>query len=244
MPHVRRTSPRISYGRRMRPTVRERHHRVFLFWIKVGRLDDHCIHRKAVPSFDLQEFRSAKLVVFQGRRFVFVNHANKFSIRAVEASLSRRIHIAPDIDEMSKGRTEVCPVRAFGSCKLSQTSAIELYAIKLRRDVAVFGRRKVNETICFVDTFERTHFPITSRQLANQLAISAVVIEMSPTAPLALPNERAVLQPRWMSNHSDPRSTRIVDEVVGLSISRIRDIEIEKGLLAVLSLEDNLLAVA
>ena len=124
-----------------------------------------------------------------------------------------------------------------------QTTAVELDAITVRRDVAVLGRSEIDETIRFVHTFDRAHFPLAVSDLSQQFAVGGVVIEMLPAVALAGPDERSVFQPDRLFVDRNPRFRSFMNDVCRLAIARIGEVHVEKRLFAVLRLVNNFLAV-
>ena len=109
---IRGTTPGISDLRRVRPTIGERHHRILLLGIEVGRLDHHRFHYKAVARFHLQQFRLPKSVLPERLDFVLFDDAHQLAVGVVQTRLRRRVHITPEIYEEIVCRTENESMRA------------------------------------------------------------------------------------------------------------------------------------
>ena len=99
MPHVSDAAPAILDRRRVRSAVGEFQHRISFCGIKVGRLDHHRFHLKAVAGLHLQQLACTELVLLQCVYLVFGDDAHEFAINVVEARLRWRVYIAPVVYE-------------------------------------------------------------------------------------------------------------------------------------------------
>src|SRR6266478_6735241 len=83
---------------------------------------------------------------------------------------------------------------SFRAGKAVKTSTVDFDRVLMIRNEAVLAAAEVDSSLLFVDLIDRTHVPITVRDLLNQLAVSTVVIDMPPTAAIAKPKERTIFQ--------------------------------------------------
>ena len=106
MPKVTRAAPRVAHLRRLGAAIRVGPNRILPGRIEVGWLDHQRFHVEAVARFHIHEFDLAEFVLRQRFNFILVNDPHKFAARVIQADLSRRVDVAPCIDEVRSARAE------------------------------------------------------------------------------------------------------------------------------------------
>src|SRR5687767_6693141 len=125
----------------------------------------------------------------------------------------------------------------------SEAGSVQLHPVSVGSNRAMFYRLKINEALVFIHTLESTQVPVPLGQLSHQFAAGVVQIKMLIARALALPDEGSIFQPMWIVQDLYPGLRRFAKGSSGFPILRIRKVQIQIGLFAVLGLVDNLLAV-
>src|SRR6266404_2736914 len=83
---------------------------------------------------------------------------------------------------------------SFRAGKAVKTSTVDFDRVLMIRNEAVLAAAEVDSSLLFINLIDRTHVPITVRDLLDQLAVSTVVIDMPPAAAIAKPKKRTIFQ--------------------------------------------------
>src|SRR6266481_6651906 len=91
-----------------------------------------------------------------------------------------------------------------------KTRAVEFDRVLIITNEAVLAAAEIDCSLRFVDLIDRAYVPITARDRLDQIAVSAVVIDMPPAAAIAKPKERAIFQiAQTIVNDFDPSLTAL-----------------------------------
>src|SRR5262249_35703856 len=135
--------------------------------------------------------------------FVLIYYADHCAVCFKQARLCRRGYIAPGINIMRESGIESNRMASFRLRQPDQSRAVELDAVCMLCDNGMLGPAEINKSGCFIYAVQRARLPFPVRNLANQLAVGRVMIYMLPTASLAEPEKRAVLQPCGLADCLD-----------------------------------------
>ena len=231
-------APRVPHLRGVRPGVGELVHRVLLRRIEVGRLDENRLHRKAVARPHLQHLRPREAEIGEGRRGVAIDNPDLRAVRAVNTDLRGRGEIAPRTDVHRERGAERRVVRAGRLRQPRQSGPIEVHAIHVTADRAPFRAGKVDPVRGLIHPVKRPYLPRSRGDRLHDGAVRRAVIQVSEARPFALPDERSILQPDWLTVVVHPRARGLAEQRRETARRGIREIEIEPRLLAVLHLDD------
>ena len=76
-----------------------------------------------------------------------------------------------------------------GADEALTAAALEIDGVEIGANRAALGAREVNAPGRCIDAVERSHLPVSARELASELAAGIVVIEVTPAVPFAQPEK-------------------------------------------------------
>ncbi len=167
--------------------------------VEVARFDEVGVQRRPVGSGDGHELRGREVVGRKPLLQVRVVHERRqlLAARPVERGRRRRGRRRVRVDEVVEVAREVDGVPAGAGRDLRRGAAVEGDAVEVPLQRALGRRRDVGRAVGLVDAVEVGDVPLPARDLADEVAVVLVEVEVAVPVAVAPPDEVvAVLEVR------------------------------------------------
>ena len=155
----------------------------------------------------------------------------------MNAHLGRRRDVAPAIDVVRQSGVEPRRVGAPALRQPAQPGAVEADPVDVEPYRAPLRSREVDDAGVFVDAVQGADLPLAARDGGEHRPRPVDTVQVLPPGSLAQDEHRPVVQPGRRAGHVHPRFGRLAKHSVDVAAPRVRQIEVEPGLFAVLHLK-------